>query len=79
MNQTIVVPQKAIETILSRLDELSKEVQFIKNRLTQEEPPYGSETWWKWSDAKALEDIKKGNYTTIKSKKELDVYFKSLE
>lgn len=79
MNQTIVVSQKAIETILSRLDELSKEIKFIKNRLAQEEPPYGSEAWWKWSDTKALEDVKKGNCTTIKSKKELDVYFKSLD
>ncbi len=79
MNQTVIVPQKAIETILSRLDELSKEIKFIKSRLTQEEPPYGSEAWWHWSDTKALEDVKKGNYTTIKSKKGLDVYFKSLE
>ncbi len=79
MQQATISTQQTLQEIISRLDRLSEEVKLIRDTLSQAEPTYGSEAWWKWSDAKALEDIKKGNYTTIKSKKELDVYFKSLE
>lgn len=59
MNQTVTISSKTIEQILARLDRLTKEVRTIKAKLF-EEPPYGSDAWWKWSDKKALEDIKTG-------------------
>ena len=67
MNQATVASQKTLETILNRLEELRKEIKFIKERLTETEPPYGSNEWWKWSDAKALENIKRGRVKRFKS------------
>ena len=76
--QTITVPTKTIEEILSRLDQLTKEVRAIKTKLFQGEPPYGSDEWWEWSNAKALKSIKEGKGVVIRSKKELNEFFNSL-
>lgn len=78
MAQTITVPVKTFEEILLRLDQLTKEVRVIKARLFSEEPPYGSDEWWDWSDKKALESIRKGKGITIHNTKELNAFFKSL-
>ena len=78
MNQTITVSPKTIEEILARLDKLTREIKVIKTKLFEEEPPYGSDEWWKWSDEKALREIKAGKGTKITNKKELDAFFKSL-
>jgi len=78
MNQAITVSEKTIEEILTRLDRLTREIKAIKTKLFEEEPPYGSHEWWKWSDEKATEDYKKGRYTVIRSKKELNEFFGSL-
>jgi hypothetical protein len=66
MNQTATVDQKTLETILDRLDKLAKELKFIKERLTEIEPPYGSESWWQWSEKKADEEIASGRYKVYK-------------
>lgn len=62
--QTITVPVKTFEKILSRLDQLVTEVAAIKHKLFEEEPVYGSNEWWEWSEKKADEDIKAGRYKT---------------
>lgn len=77
--QTITISSKTIEEILARLDKLTREVRAIKSKLFEEEPTYGSDEWWEWSDKKALEDIKHGRYTDIKNKKELKEFFDSLK
>lgn len=69
---------KTFEEILSRLDQLTREVHTIKVKLFNSEPSYGSDEWWEWSDKKALESIRKGKGITIHNKKELDAFFKSL-
>lgn len=79
MAQTITVPTKTFEEILSRLDQLTEEVFAIKVKLFDKEPPYGSDEWWEWSDRKAMEDIKAGRVTTIRNKKELQQFFNSLK
>ena len=79
MNQTTTVSQKTIEEILTRLDRLTREIKAIKTKLFEEEPPYGSDEWWEWSDEKAIEDYRKGRYTVIRSKKELNEFFGSLD
>lgn len=79
MAQTISVPIKTFEKILSRLDQLTREVETIKIRLFESEPAYGSDAWWEWSDKKAKEDIKAGRYTTLHNKKELKEYLDSLK
>ena len=79
MAQTITVPTKTFEEILSRLDQLTKEVHAIKVKLFEDEPPYGSREWWEWSDRKALEDIKAGRFVELKNKEELKVYLNSLK
>ncbi|OGH37685.1 MAG: hypothetical protein A3B44_00245 [Candidatus Levybacteria bacterium RIFCSPLOWO2_01_FULL_38_21] len=78
MNQTITVSQETIEEILTRLDRLTREIKAIRTKLFEEEPPYGSDEWWEWSDKKSIEDYKKGRYTVIRSKKELNEFFSSL-
>ena len=67
MAQTITVPTKTFEEILSRLDQLTKEVRAIKTRLFESEPAYGFDEWWEWSDKKAMEDIKAGRVATFDS------------
>ena len=79
MNQAITVSPKTIEEILAHLKTLTKEVKAIKVRLFTEEPPYGSDAWWEWSDKKAQEDIKAGRYTTVHNKKELKTFLDSLK
>ncbi len=77
--QTIIVPAKTFEKILSRLDELTREIKTIKSKLLEEEPLYGSDEWWEWSDRKALEEIKQGKGTVIRNKKELNQFLNSLK
>lgn len=76
--QTVTVPAKTFEKILSRLDLLTQEVADIKTRLFEKEPSYGSDEWWGWSNAKALQEVKEGKGTVIHNKKELKEFFKSL-
>ncbi len=78
MSQTITVSSKTIEQIITRLDRLTKEMAAIKTRLFEEEPPYGSDKWWEWSDQKAIEEIKAGKGIKITNKKELDAFFSNL-
>lgn len=70
MNQAVTVSPKTINTIVARLDELTKEVKAIKTRLFEEEPSYGSDAWWEWSERKADEDIKAGRIVRFDSVKE---------
>ncbi len=77
--QTTSVSSKAIEEILARLDNLTKEVRVMRSKLFDKEPSYGSDEWWEWSDKKAMEDIKRGRYTEIKNKKELKTFLNSLK
>lgn len=58
--QTINIPAETFEKLISRLDDLTREVKSIKAKLFDEEPPYGSKEWWEWSDKKAIEEIKAG-------------------
>lgn len=78
MSQAITVSPKTIEAVVEQLMILTKEVKAIKTRLFEEEPPYGSDAWWEWSDKKALEEIKAGKGIKIHNKKELNAFFKSL-
>ena len=79
MSQTVTVPTKTINEILTRLDELTNAVKKIAAKLSDQEPPYGSDEWWEWSDKKALEEIKAGKGTKIHNKKELNAFFKKLK
>jgi len=79
MQQTITIPTRTIDEILTRLDKLTKEVKAIRAKLFDQEPRYGSDEWWEWSDEKAMEDIKDGRYTTVHNKKELKQFLDSLK
>lgn len=76
--QTVTVPAKTFEKILSRLDQLTQDVQAIKSSFFGKEPPYGSDEWWEWSNIKALQEVRAGKGTTLHNKKELKEFFKSL-
>jgi len=68
--QTATVPTKTFEKILSKLDYLTEEIETIKAKLFEEEPTYGSDAWWTWSDKKADEDIKAGRVMKFDSTEE---------
>lgn len=78
MASTISIDTKTISQIISRLDQLTRDVKTIKSKIITK-PTYGSDEWWEWSDKKAIEDIKRGRTVTIKSKKELNEFFDSLD
>ena len=78
MAHTITVNAKTLEHVVSQLDTLTKEVKELKEKLLDQEPPYGSDAWWEWSDKKALEDIKKGDYIEFKSAKDMVNHLKKL-
>ncbi len=79
MTQTISVDINTIKLILQRLDDLAQDVAEIKKKVSEKEPPYGSQAWWDWSDKKAKEDIKKGRYTMVRDKNELQTHLDSLK
>lgn len=68
--QTVTIPVKTYEKILSKLEQLNQEVESIKIRLSKKEPAYGSDDWWKWSDQKAKADIKAGRVMRFDSTEE---------
>lgn len=68
--QTVTIPAKTYEKILSKLERLSQEVESIKIRLSKKEPAYGSGEWWDWSDKKAKEDIEVGRVMKFDSAEE---------
>lgn len=78
MSQTITVTPKTIEAIVEQLTNLTKEVKAIKAKLFEEEPLYGSDEWWEWSDKKAIEEIGAGKGIKISNKKELSEFFRNL-
>lgn len=68
--QTINIPAETFEKLISRLDDLTREVKSIKAKLFDKEPPYGSKEWWEWSDKKAIEEIKAGKGVNFDSVEE---------
>ena len=79
MANTISVNTKTINLILVRLDTMAKDIHTLKEKLLDQEPPYGSEAWWEWSDKRGLKDIKEARYTTVHNKKELGKLLNSLK
>lgn len=75
--QTITIPAETFEKMVSRLDELTREVKAIKARLFEKEPPYGSREWWEWSEKKADEDIKAGRVAKFDSVEEAITWLNS--
>lgn len=60
MANAVSVNAKTINHIVVQLDKLARDVEAIKARVFEKEPPFGSDEWWEWSDKKALEEIKRG-------------------
>jgi hypothetical protein len=79
MSQVVAVNAKTLEHIASQLDELTKEVKELKEKIIDHEPPHGTKAWWDWSERKADEDIKKGNVVTFSSVKEMQKHLDSLK
>ena len=65
--------------IINILSQIQKDLADVKKKIEDLEPMYGSDAWWKWSDKKAMDDIKAGRYTTVGSKKELVKFMGSLK
>jgi len=68
------MPEKIAKEVDSKAKEqgFATRSEFIRSLLRQHlthevEPPYGSDEWWKWSEKKADEDIKKGNVVKFDS------------
>lgn len=81
MTNTVTISQAQYKSLSGRLDNLEQMIRLLANRLEtaiELEPRYGSREWWKWGMKKGEEAIKKGEYTEISSKKQLDKLFNSL-
>lgn len=77
--QTVTIPVKTYEKILSKLEQLGRAVEAINEKL-EGAPPYGSNEWWEWSEKKADEDIKMGRVSAIlRNKNELQEFLNSLK
>lgn len=50
----------------------------VKEKVDNLEPIYGSQSWWEFSDNKALKSLKLGKGIKIKNTAELDSFFDSL-
>ncbi len=77
MANIISIDANTIQQILARLDKLSEDIKAIKTKVFEEEPLYGSDEWWTWSDKKALKNIREGNYHEASSAEELKKIFKA--
>lgn len=60
MNQVITINTKTLREVLTRLDSLTREIKAIKARLFDEDPPYGSDAWWKKEIEEGLEEVREG-------------------
>lgn len=78
MTQVISIDNKIAKDLLSLLNELKEQVTRLNEKL-ETAPPYGSDEWWEWSNKKALEEIKQGQGTVIRNKKELNQFLNSLK
>lgn len=77
MSNSLTLSKTQYETIFSRLTRLEAMVKFLAGKLEdvlETEPPYGSDTWWEWSDKKAMEEIKAGKGISFNNIKELKQY-----
>lgn len=76
MSKTIQLSQTQFDILLQRLTRLEKMVAKLLEK--DEEPPYGSDEWWEWSDKKALEEVKKGEYYELKDEADINDFFKHI-
>ena len=77
MSQTIQISQTKYEELLTRMARLESMVAKLLEK--GDKPAEGTDAWWELSDKKALEDIKKGRYTVVHDKKELQQHLDSLK
>ncbi len=78
MAQTITLTQSAYKEILNRLSRLERlVVKVLKSNYV--EPAYGSSEWWEWSNKKAMDDIKRGDYYELRDEKELKDFFDNID
>jgi len=77
MANTVTLTQSTYKELLNRLSRLEKMVISLLEKFDQE-PPSGTDAWWEWAIKKGKEDIKKGQYVEITTKKQRDAVLKSL-
>mgnify|MGYP001615346231 CR=1 FL=1 len=70
MANAVAVDAKTISTILTRLDKLVRDVEAIKTRVFEKQPPYGSDMWWDKEMKEAEEAFRKGKGIKFNSAKE---------
>lgn len=79
MRQTVSIDTKTLQYVVNQLDKLTRDMAELKENLHGQEPEYGSDEWWEWSDKKGLEDIRKGNVISFNSIKEMQEHPDSLK
>ncbi len=79
MKQTVSIDAKTLQYVVNQLDKLTKDMTELKEKILGQEPEYGSEEWWEWSDKKGLEDIRNGNVISFNSVKEMQKHLDSLK
>ena len=77
MSQVIQISKSHFDEIVARLSRLEK--MMAKLFKEDKEPQEGTKEWWDWSDKKALEEYRRGEYYELRDDKELDDFFKHID
>jgi len=77
MGNVVTLSESAYKQLLTRITHLEKMVISLVEKF-ETEPEEGTKAWWEWADKKGREAIKKGEYTTLRTQKDLDNFFKNL-
>ena len=76
--------ERMVGQLVEKLGEMTMNEEALAQRYKETyiyeegEPEYGTDAWWEWSDAQAMDDIKHGRHTTIRNKEELKAFFDNL-
>lgn len=72
VNRTQSIDESTILSLINELAVLSQAAKNVREKLLKIVPAkYGSDLWWEKSDKEANEQVKRGNYTTVKNEEEL--------
>ena len=72
VNRSQSLDESTMVSLLNELAILSQAAKNVREKLLKIVPvKYGSGLWWEKSDKEAIEQIKRGNYTTVKNEEEL--------
>lgn len=78
-SQSITLNPTQAKLLVKELTHIEETRKMLLKVIPESYLTRGSDLWWAKSDLEALEDVKKGRYTEIKTHEELDRFLDTLE